>query len=163
VRVFVAIAAFSVAPHHVDGPVSAIAPGDRYGLRGATRHIGPIGGCDRRRISMGPIPGNIICIGGADIAGSALRPIQNGSGVRWLVVEAVTQPETPCISPAMPERSEGDGSMGNRMGRSRPAASGRSRPGQCRVRGKHERNCAERRDQRAIHFMRHDTYQFVGD
>ena len=53
--------------------------------------------------------------------------------------------------------------MGNRMGRSRPAASACSRPGECRVRDKHERNRAERRDQRAIHFMRHDRYRFVGD
>jgi hypothetical protein len=162
--VFIAIAPLLITPHDIDGALSAVTPGNRYGFRTAARHIGAIGRRDRRRISMCPIPGNIICIGGVGIARCGLRPIQNGFAVRWFVEEALSGPEaTRMVSPDMPERSEGDGSMGNRMRRSRPAASGSSRPGECGVRDKHERNRAERRVERAIHSMRHDTYQFVGD
>jgi hypothetical protein len=58
----------SVAPHDIDGLISAVLPRNRYGLRGAARHIGPVGRYDGGRISMGPIPGNIIGIGLTDIA-----------------------------------------------------------------------------------------------
>jgi hypothetical protein len=153
-----------VAPHHIDGALSAVTRGNRYGFRAAARHIGPIGGRDSRRISMGPIPGNIIGVGVMDIARRWLRGTCDGFAARWIVEEAVSGPEAPhIVSPAMPERSGGEGSIGNRMRRSRPAASGGSRPGRCLVRGKHERQGDERRGKRAIHFMRHDTYQFVGD
>ena len=128
----------SIAPHNVDGLLSTVTGGNRYGLRGATRHIGPIGRCYGRRIAMCPIPGHIICIGGADIARCALHRIQHGFAI-GCSVEAVSRPEDPRISPAMPERSDGGGSMRNRVDRGGPAAGGGSRPGQGFVRGKHKR------------------------
>jgi hypothetical protein len=57
-----------VAPHDIYGLLFAATPRNRYGLRGAAWHIWPVGRCDSRRISMCPIPGNIICICVADIA-----------------------------------------------------------------------------------------------
>jgi hypothetical protein len=57
-----------VAPHDTYGLLSAVTPGNRDGLGGAARHIGSFRWCDRRRISMCPIPGNIICIRLMDIA-----------------------------------------------------------------------------------------------
>src|ERR1700730_15439256 len=49
-----------VTPHDIDGLSLAVTPGNRGGLRGAARHIGAVRTRDDRRISMGPIPGNII-------------------------------------------------------------------------------------------------------
>ena len=60
--------ALSVAPHDIDGLLFAVTSGNRYGLRGAARHIGPIGRRDIRRISMCPIPGNIVRVGVMRIA-----------------------------------------------------------------------------------------------
>src|SRR6266849_511299 len=48
------------------------------------------------------------------------------------------------------------------MGRSSPSTNRCSRPGECLVRGKHERYQAERGDKRPIYSIRHDTYQFAG-
>ena len=113
---------------------------------------------------MRPIPGNIVCIGVMHIAGCWLRTTRDGFATRWPVVEPlVARPEeAPCIvSPVMPERV-GDRRTGNPMRRSKPSAMGRSRPGECLVRGKGKRYYAERRDQRPIHSIRHDTHQFVG-
>ena len=153
----------SVAPHDGDALLSAAASGHDNGLRGATRHIGPVGRYDIRRISMRPIPGNIIRIGVTDIAGRWLRSIDDGLASRWVVEEAAcSRPERPYIvSPVMPERL-GEWRTGHRMRRSKPCAGSCSGPRECLVRGKHKRYCAEGRDQRPIHFIRHGTHQFVG-
>jgi hypothetical protein len=58
----------SVAPRDIDGLLGAVTPGNRYGLRGAARDIGPVRRCDSRRESMCPIPGNIVCLRVMDIA-----------------------------------------------------------------------------------------------
>ena len=58
----------SVAPHDIDGLFFTVAPGNRHGLLGATRHIRPVGRYDLRWKSMYPVPGNIIRIGVMDIA-----------------------------------------------------------------------------------------------
>jgi len=138
-------------------------PRNRYGLRGAARHIWSFRRCDSRRISMCPIPGNIICIRVMVIAWYWLRNIYHGFAIRWPVEEApYCRPEGPYIvSPVMPERL-GDWRTGNRMRRSKPSTRRCSRPGECLVRGKHKRYYAERRDKRPIHSIRHGTYQFVG-
>lgn len=153
----------SVAPHDIDGLLSAVTSRNRYGLRGAARHIRPIGRRDSRRISMRPIPGNIVCVGVMHITGCWLRTIADGFAIRWSVVEALAaRPEGPhIVSPVVPKRV-GDRRTGNRMRRSKPSAMRRSRPGECLVRGKHKRYCAEGRDQRPIHSIRHGTHQFVG-
>jgi hypothetical protein len=118
----------------------AVTPGNRGGLRGAARHIGPVRRRDDRRISMGPIPGNIIgrCV--TDIACRRLRYICQGFAVRCPVgVVVCSRPEGPdIISAVMPERS-GDWPMGNRMRRGKPAAKRRARACECLVRGKHKR------------------------
>ena len=153
----------SVAPHDIDGLLSAVTSGNLYGLRGAARHIGPIRRRDSRRISMGPIPGNIVCIDVMHIAGCRLRTIRDGFAIRWPVEALVARPEEApyVVSPVMPKRV-GDRRPGNRMRRSKPSAMRRSRPRECLVRGKHKRYCAERRDQRPIHSIRHGTHQYVG-
>jgi hypothetical protein len=61
----------------------------------------------------------------------------------------------------MPERL-GEWRTGHRMRRSKPCAGPGSGPGERLIRGKHKRYCAEGRDQRPIHFIRHGTHQFVG-
>lgn len=52
----------SIAPHDAYGTLTAVMSGNGYGFRGTTRHIGAIGRDDHRRISMCPIPGNIILV-----------------------------------------------------------------------------------------------------
>jgi hypothetical protein len=121
----------SIAPHDIYGVLFAVMPaGNRDGLRGAARHIWASRRCDNRRISMGPIPGNIISMRGTDIAWYGLRAISQGFAIRWPGEEVpFCRPEDPYIvSPVMPERS-GDRRMGNRMRRSKPSAMRGSRPG----------------------------------
>jgi hypothetical protein len=153
----------SVAPHDTYGLVSAVMPRKRYGLRGAARHIGSVRRCDGRRISMGPIPGNILCIRVMNIARCRLRNISDRFAIRWPVGEVpFCRPDDRCIvSPVMPER-RGKRPMGNRM-RREPSTNRCSRPGQCLVRGNHDRYYAERGDKRhPIHSIHHGTYQCVG-
>ena len=159
----------SEAPRDIDGLLFAAAPGDRHGLRGAARHMGLFRRGEDRRKSMGPIPGDGICIGVLDIAWRGLRGIYHGFDIRRPLVEApYPRPEAPyprregpdIVSPVMPERS-GRRPVGMHRGNppARPRAGG---PGECLVRGKHKRNRAERRDQRPIRSIRHGTHQFVG-
>ena len=101
--------ALSVAPHDTDGLVFAVIPtGNRYGLRGATLHIGSFGRCDNGRISMRPIPGNIRGLRVTDIARYWWRTIDERLAIRWPVGEVpYSGPENPYIvSPVMPVRSE---------------------------------------------------------
>jgi hypothetical protein len=56
-----------VTPHDVYGLLAAVAPRNRYGLGGATRHIRSVRRYDSRRVSMCPIPGNIVGIGVTNI------------------------------------------------------------------------------------------------
>jgi hypothetical protein len=154
--------ALSVAPHHSDGLVPAAA-GNRYGFGGAARHIGSVRRNDSRRKSMCPIPGNVIRSGITDIAaGCWWHGIEQGLAIRPVVEAALRRPERlKIVSPVVPQRLA-DERTGNRMRRSKPAASRNSRPGQCLVSDKYKRNCAERRDNRPIHSIRHGTHQFVG-
>jgi hypothetical protein len=151
----------SEAPHDADGLLFAVTPGKRYVLGGAARHIGSVRRCDHRWKSMGPIPGHIIGGGVTDIAGGRWRRIHQGLATRCPVVVVVVpyeRPERRCIpSAVMPERL-GDRRMRHRMRRSKPS----TRRSGCLVRGKHKRYCAERRDKRPIHSIRHGTHQFVG-
>jgi hypothetical protein len=150
-----------VAPHDTYGLLFALTPRNRYGLRGAARHIWSFGRYDNRRVSMCPIPGNIRRIRGNIRHGSAIRwPVE---AIRWPVEEApFCGPENPYIvSPVMPKRL-GDARMGNRMRRSTPSTMRCSRPCEGVVRGKHKRYHADRRDKRPIHSIRHGTHQFVG-
>ena len=57
----------SVAPHDVDGLLRAATAGNSDALRRATQHIRPVGRRDIWRKAMGPIPGNIVGGGVADI------------------------------------------------------------------------------------------------
>jgi hypothetical protein len=149
----------SVAPHDIDGLLRTAAPANRHGLRAAARHIGSIGRHDGRRISMRPIPGDIIGIGVTDIVRRRWRSVDHGFAIRWIVVEAVDcRPERPTNSPMMPERMR-DGRTGRR---SKPCPRRGSRPRERFVRGKHDHCDTERRDKRPIHSIRHGTYHFVG-
>src|SRR6266481_8466553 len=86
----------SVAPRDIDGLLGAVTPGNRYGLRGAARDIGPVGRRDSRRESMCPIPGNIVCLRVMDIARCWLRNICRGLAIRWPVGEVTcARPEGP--------------------------------------------------------------------
>jgi hypothetical protein len=149
-----------VAPRDIDGLLGAATPGNLHGLRGAARNIGSIGRHDGRRISMGPVPGNIVRIGVVDVVRRGWRSLSHGFAIRWIVGEAACRrPEGPTAkSRMMPERLR-DGRTGRR--RSSPCARG-CRPGERFVRGKHERYDTDRRDKRPIHSMRHGTYHFVG-
>ena len=157
-----ASAPFSVAAHDLDGLLFAVTRRDRYGLRGAARHIGSFGRCDGRRIAMDPIPGYIVCIGVVDIA-EGLRRADGGFVIRWPVRGIpYCGPEGPRMdSVVMPERWS-DARTGNRTRRSNPCTRRHSGASECLVRGKHERDSTERRDQRPIHSIRHGTHQFVG-
>ena len=152
----------SVTPHDTYGVLCAVMSRNRDGLRRAGLHIGSVRRCDNRRISMCPIPGNIRCLRVTDIAGYRLRKIDRGFARRWPVAEVVPYPrpeDLAIVSPVMPERV---GGAGMRMRRSKPSAMRCSRPGERLVRGKHKRDCAERRDKRSIHSVRHGTHQSVG-
>jgi len=100
----------SVAPHDTDGLVFAVIPtGNRYGLRGATLHIGSFRRRDSRRISMRPIPGNIRGLRVTDIAWDRRRTIDERLAIRWPGGEVTyARPENPYIivSPMMPVRAE---------------------------------------------------------
>jgi hypothetical protein len=150
-----------VAPHDIDGFVRPVTLMESESLHRAVRHIGPVGRSDIRRKAMGPIPGNIVCLGVTDIARRCLRSTRRGLAGAWTVrsVVKVPWPESPKtskiseISRVMPEEG-----MRYRARRDNPAAS-RSRP--CKglvVGGKHQRDHAKRGDQRRIHFIRHGTY-----
>jgi hypothetical protein len=110
---------------------------------------------------MHPIPGNIICVGVMHIARHWLREICRGRAIRRLGEEAFPRPESAYIvSPVVMPQQRGDGRTGkpSTMRWSRR----HSRPGECLVRGKDKRYCAERRDKRPIHSIRHGTHQFAG-
>jgi hypothetical protein len=146
----------SVAPHDVDG-LLRVAPRNRYGLGGAARHIGAVGRRDSRRIAMRPVPGNVICIGVMVVARWS-RQIDNGFAIRWSVGEVSSRPEgSYVVSPVMPERVDNRW-MGHRMCRSRSSARRCSRCRECLVRGKHQRDHAERRDKRPMQSIPHDTH-----
>ena len=152
----------SVAPRDVDGLLGAATPGNRYGLRGAARHIGAIRRRDGRRISMGPVPGNIVCVGVTDVVRRRWRSAGHGFAIRWIVGEvACRRPEggPTTNSRVMPERLR-DCRTGSR--RSRSCARRGCRPRERFVRGKHERYDTDRRDKRPIHSIRHGTHHFVG-
>jgi hypothetical protein len=151
-----------VAPHDGYGLLCAVSPRNRHDLRGAARHVRTLGRYDSRRIPMCPIPGNVICIGVAHIAGRRLPNVYQGLAIRRIVEKAPysRQKGSYPVSPVMPER--GQRRMGNRMRGSKHSTARRSRSGECLVRGKHKRYYAERRDKRPIHFIRHGGYQFVG-
>jgi hypothetical protein len=57
-----------VAPDDIYGLLFATFPGNRYGLLGTLGHIRSLRRYDRRRISVCPIPGNIICVSVMHIA-----------------------------------------------------------------------------------------------
>ena len=153
----------SVAPHDTYGLLFAVMPGHRHVLGGAARHIRSLRRRHCRRISMCPVPGNIISICVMDIARCWGRNVDHGFAIRRPVGEVpYCRPEGPhIVSPVMPERL-GAGRMGKRMRRSNPSMRCCSRPGECLVRGKHKRYCAERRDNRPIHSIRHGTHQSFG-
>ena len=85
-----------VAPHDIDGLFFTVAPGNRHGLLGATRHIRPVGRYDLRWKSMYPVPGDIIRVGVMDIARWRLPNISQGASqgasigfaIGWVVEEA---------------------------------------------------------------------------
>ncbi len=138
----------SEAPRDADGLLLAVMPGNRYGLRGAARHIGPFGRHHSRRKSMCPIPGKIICRRVRDVARRRRCDIHQGFANRRPVEGVVPKagPEEPrivvvVVSPVMPERSGGR-PMRSRMRRSNPSTRCGSRPGECLVRGKQKRYCA---------------------
>lgn len=62
-----------VAPDDIHGLLSAALPGDRYGLLGAFGHICSFRRYDGWRISVCPIPRNIICVSVMHIARRWLR------------------------------------------------------------------------------------------
>jgi hypothetical protein len=64
-----------VAPRDTYGLPFAVVPRHRYVLRGAARHIWSFRRRDSRRISMCPIPGNIMFIRVMDIARCWLRNV----------------------------------------------------------------------------------------
>jgi hypothetical protein len=156
-----------IAPHdiYICGLVCAVVARNRDGLRGAFRHIGSCGRCDRRRKPMHRIPGNIIGVGGMDIAGCRWRwwrNIEVGFAIRRPVRRIPhARPESPAIiSPVMMQRP-GDRTE-SRMRRSKPCSRRSRWTAERLVRGKEQRCCAERRDQRLIHSVRHGTHPFAG-
>ena len=151
----------SVAPHHADGPVLAVTPGKRRGFLGANRHIGPIGGGYRRRIAMRPIPGNVIGISVMHVARRRRRGVGQGFAGRPAVVVSVHAGPEDRASPVMTERPDTP-RMESRMRRGTPSSLDRSRPRRCRVRGKHDRRNAERRDKRPKYSILHGAHHFVG-
>jgi hypothetical protein len=110
---------------------------------------------------MRPIPGDIIGIGGVDIAGWRGHSGQ-GFAIGWLVIKAVTRPKAvETISAAvMPERLPGR--VRHRTRRAQASATCDGRPGKCRGRRHYERRGAEGGDQRPVCSIRHSTHQFVG-
>ena len=74
-----------------------VMPRHRYGLRGTAWHIWSIGRCDNRRISMCPIPGNIIRV--VDVARYRLRNIRRREfASRWSVkLISHRRPEGSCV------------------------------------------------------------------
>lgn len=148
-----------IASHDVDGLLFAVAPRNRYGLRGAALHIGSFRRRDSRRKSMRPIPGNIIGVGVTDIARYRWCRTYHGFAIRRPVEEAACRrPQGRYIvSAVMPDRR-----TGKRMRRSNPSTRRGSRPGERLVRRKHQHDDAERSDKCPIHPIRHGTHQFVG-
>src|SRR5262249_7378038 len=109
---------------------------------------------NRRRTSVGPIPGNIIGTGVADFARNRLPSADHGFGVRGRRVVAIARPEisesvSKIVSAVMPEEM-----AERRMGDGMPW----SGLGERFARGKHKRHRAETPDQRSINFISHDTH-----
>jgi hypothetical protein len=131
--------------------LTAVTSGNRYDLRGTTRHIGPFGRGDIGGKPMGPIPGNVISRRVMNIARGRRCAICQRCDIRLPVTVGVRRPEIPCIpSPQMPQRV-GKRRMGNRM-RRRESARRRSGPGEALIQGKYKRDYAERRDKKRILF-----------
>ena len=147
----------SVASHDVDLPRAATAVGNRDGLGRASRHIGPVGRHDGRRIAMGPIPGNAICIAIADTAGCRRRQlfaIRSVITTVATIIIIVSRPDGPGPrSPIMPEKMA---TWPMRRGKCSARASRRSK----RLAGhRYKRNGAEEQDQR-VYFRPHGTHPF---
>jgi hypothetical protein len=150
----------SVAPNDIDG-LLAVTSGNRDGFRRAARHIGPIGGRDRRRIAMGPIPGNVMGVGVVNVARCRWRTIRHGFAARGAIVGIREARPKRIVSAMMPERV-GEQRTGNRMRRGKRCTSRRSRPGERFTCREQNRNYAERRDKRPILSICHRTHQLVG-
>jgi hypothetical protein len=151
-----------ITARDADGLVSAVASGNGDGFGRAARHVGPVGRGDRRRISMRPIPGDILRIGVVHVARCRLRSIRDRSAIRWPVEEvSITEPDAASIvSAVMPERPR-QCRAGNRMRGSKPAAMRYSGLGEGLVRRKHERYCTEARDHHPVNSIRHRTHHWL--
>jgi hypothetical protein len=152
--------AWSVAPGDVYSVISAATARNRYGLIGTARRIGTIRRYDVRRISMRPIPGNIICVCVVDVGRRLRRILQRRPPVCFIPSICKCWPEsTDIVSVAMPERSRGKwmrSGANNRRGRSNCASISRPRFGGRCVHRKHKRYCAKRRDNCPIRCGRHN-------
>ena len=145
----------SEALRDIHGLLFAVMPGNRYRLRGTARHIGSFRRRDSRRVSMCPIPGNIIGVMNIARWRLRLRNICRDVAVRW-PVEVVPRPKrSSIVDPVMPQRP-GKRWMGNRM--RKRATSRCSRPGECFIRGKQNHEGAEGCDKRRIHSMGHGAH-----
>jgi hypothetical protein len=150
----------SIATHDIDGLVCAVMAGNCYGLRRALRHIGPVGRRHSRRISVCPIPGNVIGIGVMDISCSRLRDVDPGFTTGRPVIAFVSRPENSAgVSSMMVQRSAGQRTE-SRMPRA--CAMRRSRSGEGLGRENDNRYNAERRERDSVHSIHHGTHQFVG-
>ena len=153
----------SVAPHHADGLVLAVTAADGHILGGAARHIGALRRCHRRRITMRPIPGNVVCDRlMMHIIGSWLREVDPEPRSGWSVPKSADRrPEAAYMVPAVVAERIGKWRVGAQMGRTNPSAMDGARPGECLVGARQNRSRAENGDQRDIYSKRHDTYQLV--
>jgi hypothetical protein len=106
----------SVAPDNIDGLLLAATPGNRDGFRRTARHIGSIGRGDRRRISMGPIPGNVMGIGVMNIARCRWRHVCHGFATRGPIEGVPDDRPEGIVSAMLPERV-GEQRTGNLMRR----------------------------------------------
>jgi hypothetical protein len=150
----------SIATHDIDGLVCAVMAGNCYGLRRAFRHIGPVGRRHSRRISVRPIPGDIICVGMMDISRSRLRNTDLAFATGWPVIAFVSRPENSrSVSSVMVQRSACQRTE-TRMPRA--CAMRGSRSGEGLAREKDNRCNAERGDEHPVHSIHHETHQFVG-
>lgn len=153
----------SVAPHHADGLVLAVTAADGHILGGTARHIGSLRRCHRRRITVRPIPGNIVCDRlMMHVTGSWLREVDPEARSGGSVPKSADRrPEAAYMVPAVVAERIGKWRVRAQMGRNNPSAMDRAGPGECLVGARQNRSRAENGDQRDIYSKRHDTYQLV--
>src|SRR5665213_521954 len=152
-----------LAANHSHGLVFAVSPGNRYDLRGATGRIGHRWSKRGRgaakkagRISVGPIPGDIVFVGVIDIA-------RYRAGYRWrdpftgfAIPEEASRcrKEIPFVASVEMIRQSSDRWTDRRMRRSGNDAMGCPRAAERVARG---HRCTERQYEDRIRFIHHGT------